>query len=112
VTTPQNGNPGLWSPMDRREPASTGDWKAVADSVARRTGIDEVAAKILPVDKAASVKKFPAGGKRVAIVGDGVNDAPALATNINVIPQRTGPRTCCPFGLARACHGWIRAHLP
>src|SRR6266403_1086794 len=58
----------------------TGDSKSVADSVAKRIGIDEVAAEVLPADKASAVKRFQAGGKRVAMVGDGVNDAPALAT--------------------------------
>ena len=58
----------------------TGDSQAVAESVARRLGIDEVAAQVLPADKAATVERFQAGGKRVAMVGDGVNDAPALAT--------------------------------
>jgi len=57
----------------------TGDSKTVADSVARRIGIDEVAAEVLPADKASAVKRFQAGGKNVAMVGDGVNDAPALA---------------------------------
>jgi Cu2+-exporting ATPase len=58
----------------------TGDSTSVADSVARRIGIDEVAAQVLPADKPSAVKRFQAGGKRVAMVGDGVNDAPALAT--------------------------------
>jgi P-type Cu2+ transporter len=58
----------------------TGDSKMVADSVARRIGIDEVAAEVLPADKASAVKRFQRGGTKVAMVGDGVNDAPALAT--------------------------------
>jgi len=58
----------------------TGDSQTVADSVAKRLGIDEVAAQVLPADKASAVEQFQAGGKRVAMVGDGVNDAPALAT--------------------------------
>jgi Cu2+-exporting ATPase len=58
----------------------TGDSQTVADSVAKRLGIDEVAAQVLPADKASAVKRFQSGGNEVAMVGDGVNDAPALAT--------------------------------
>ena len=58
----------------------TGDSLAVADAVAARLGIDEIAAQVLPADKAAAVRRFQAGGWKVAMVGDGVNDAPALAT--------------------------------
>jgi Cu2+-exporting ATPase len=58
----------------------TGDSQVVADSVARRLGIDEVAAQVLPADKAEAVRRFQAGGRKVAMVGDGVNDAPALAS--------------------------------
>ena len=65
--------------MGLRVAMVTGDAQAVADSVARRIGIDEVAAQVLPGDKADAVKRFQAGGARVAMVGDGVNDAPALA---------------------------------
>jgi Cu2+-exporting ATPase len=58
----------------------TGDSAAVADSVARQLGIDEVAAQVLPADKASAVRRIQQGGRKVAMVGDGVNDAPALAT--------------------------------
>ncbi|MET0772870.1 MAG: heavy metal translocating P-type ATPase [Candidatus Limnocylindrales bacterium] len=57
----------------------TGDSQAVADTVARRIGVDEVRAQVLPADKAAAVATFQQAGARVAMVGDGVNDAPALA---------------------------------
>jgi Cu2+-exporting ATPase len=65
--------------MGLRVAMITGDAQSVADSVARRIGIDEVAAQVLPAEKADAVKRFQRGGVRVAMVGDGVNDAPALA---------------------------------
>ena len=58
----------------------TGDSRAVADSVARELGIDTVLAQVLPDQKADRIRELQAQGKRVAMVGDGVNDAPALLT--------------------------------
>ncbi|MHB9150863.1 MAG: heavy metal translocating P-type ATPase [Thermoleophilia bacterium] len=58
----------------------TGDAQAVADAVAAELGIDTVFAQILPEDKASKVRELQEQGKKVAMVGDGVNDAPALAT--------------------------------
>ena len=80
----------------------TGDAQAVADSVARRIGIDEVAAQVLPADKADAVKNFQAGGKRVAMVGDGVTmrrrwHRPTLGSPL--APEPTSP-------LSRLASSW------
>ena len=57
----------------------TGDSRATAESVARALGIEEVIAEVLPERKEEAIKRLKSGGRRVAMAGDGINDAPALA---------------------------------
>ncbi|MFD7456237.1 MULTISPECIES: heavy metal translocating P-type ATPase [unclassified Streptomyces] len=87
----------------------TGDNQAVAEAVAAEVGVDEVIAEVLPEDKVAVVRRLQAEGRTVAMVGDGVNDAAALATADLGLAMGTGTDAAIEAGDLTLVRGDLRA---
>ncbi|MGW2639265.1 heavy metal translocating P-type ATPase [Streptomyces sp. NPDC001348] len=86
----------------------TGDNQAVAESVARAVGIEEVVAEVLPEDKVDVVRRFQSEGRTVAMVGDGVNDAAALAAADLGLAMGTGTDAAIEAGDLTLVRGDLR----